>query len=167
MDKPQKAVWLIRGGSKSEAEALLLDAGLLALGPSEVGDVKRLTERDEFKEEFRRVFPDATASSIGGAAGQLFRFVREANIDDVVVYPRKKDGNLHVGLITGIYRHNTAKDRRFPHQRKVRWLCIVRRREMSPAFLKESCAFKSFYRLAKCEQEVIATIDQNVIAKTN
>ena len=160
MDSKHSPVWLIRAGSKSEADCLLLKSRVLALGPAEVGDVSGLAEREAYRRKFRIAFPNATATSIGGGAGQLFRFVNEAKVNDVVVYPAKVDGTLHVGLIAGAYQYDQSKDARYPHQRKVRWVGSVKRTEMSEEFLSEARAFKSFYSIAKCEREVLDLLVQ-------
>lgn len=159
VNRESVAVWLIRAGSMSEAEKLLLDSKRLALGPAKVGDVSDLHDREEYKNRFRMAFPEATGTSIGGGAGQLFRFVIEAKKDDVVVYPSKRDGMIHMGLISGEYQYR-SKDSEYPHQRKVRWIGSVKRSEMSQMFLNEARAFKSFYRLSKSEGEIMARINE-------
>jgi len=151
----QTGVWLARAGSKSEAHLLFLGCNVIALGPPQLGDLTHAdATRDAFKSLCRTAFPDANYSSIGGVAGQLYRFVHEVQSNDLVIYPSKKDGRLHIGRFSGHYKFDQSHDARFPHQRPIRWLDDVARTEIGEELQKESRAFKSFYAIRSCAAEV-------------
>ena len=154
MAKDNTVVWLIRAGRKSEAEPLFLKKRRLGLGPSRVGDLHNCSDREAIKARFREAYPESTNTAVGGGAGQLFRFLYEAKRDDIVVYPSKKDRLLHIGIITSTYQYDLTEGESFPHQRKVRWVAALERTKLSEGFLKEARAFKSFYQISKCAEEV-------------
>ena len=43
------------------------------------------------------------------SAGQLYRFVYEAKVGDIVVYPSKATGHIHIGRIEGDYEYSPGK----------------------------------------------------------
>jgi len=54
-----------------------------------VGDLSWLTEdtREDLKEKFRTLNPDANEHEIGNWTGQLIRFVYDMEVDDIVILP--------------------------------------------------------------------------------
>jgi len=44
-------------------------------------------------------FPDTKQGAVPVNAGQLYRFVHEAKIGDIVIYPSKRDRHIHIGRI--------------------------------------------------------------------
>jgi restriction system protein len=80
----------IRGGRTGDADALFLRDNCIALGWHELGDLSKLAaNREAFKAELASKFPEKNAGAIPVGAGQLFRFVHEAMISDIVIYPPK------------------------------------------------------------------------------
>ncbi len=153
--RKEVSVWLVRAGRKDEAKLLFLEKTVIALGPAEVGDLSEAeSTRDAFKACYRKAFPQATRTGVGGIAGQLFRFIHEARIGDYVLYP-SKDRKLHIGTIQGKYLFSEAHDPRFPHRREVKWTTTIGRDECSQALLNEARAFKSFYGITKFAGEVV------------
>ena len=62
-----------------------------------MGDLSALKpDRDAFKARVASVYPEAKPGAIPNNAGQLFRFVHEMKLGDFVVYPSKRDRQIHL-----------------------------------------------------------------------
>jgi predicted Mrr-cat superfamily restriction endonuclease len=60
-----------------------------------MGDLAPLEpNREAFKARVAEVYPEAKLGAIPNNAGQLFRFVHEMAVGDLVVYPSKRDTTM-------------------------------------------------------------------------
>src|SRR5205085_4492336 len=80
-------VWLIRAGQDGRYEKLALDEGVCVIGWSELGAIPP----DATRESLGRLIQDASgeqrSASLAAQAGQIYRFVHEVAIGDLVVLP--------------------------------------------------------------------------------
>jgi restriction system protein len=84
-------MWGIHGGRTGDANTLFLKQDCIALGWHNVGDLSKLAaNRETFKAVVAETFPEKKAGAIPVSAGQVFRFVHEARIGDLVIYPSKQ-----------------------------------------------------------------------------
>ncbi len=99
-------LWGIHAGSSGEAESLFLNKKVIALGWAALGDLKLAgNTRDSFKAHYATRYPEAKPASIPASAGQLFRFVHEIKVGDLVAFPAKRTRTIHLGKITGEYKY--------------------------------------------------------------
>lgn len=106
-DYSNRTMWGIHAGKTSDADSLFLRKNKVALGWFEMGDLSVLSaDRDAFKAKLEEVYPDKKTGYYRVAAGQLFRFLYEAKVGDLIIYPSKTDRRVHVGEITGDYEHD-------------------------------------------------------------
>jgi len=127
-----KTIWGIHGGALGAADAFFLKNNFVALEWAELGDLGKIKpDRDSFKEAVLRCYPDKKPGAIPNNAGQLFRFVHEMKVGDLVVYPSKRDRHIHIASIQGEYRYDPTLSSAFPNQRPVKWLCNVPRTNFS------------------------------------
>lgn len=104
--------WVVRAGRAGENEDACIERGVAAIG---FGLRRSITEFAD-QEALRRCL------SRPNAAGQLWRFVHEMQIGDLVVLPRKRTREVAVGRVAGGYVHRPeliGDDA--PHTRKVEW----------------------------------------------
>ena len=126
--------WVVRGGSNGEYEAEALDNHVLALGFDEI-DLTDIQTRDDLKNLYQQVAPDATPYQIGNWAGQLWHFRDSIKIGDLVVMPRKKIWEfVAIGEIAGKYKFHVESPF---HRRAVEWINKeVRRDSLDDDLLK-------------------------------
>jgi restriction system protein len=119
-----RRIWCVRAGARGEADGLFLKNNQIGIAASEIADDASSlpAARAAFKEAFARSAPDAAPASIPISAGQLYRFVHEISIGDIVVYPRKIDRTLRWGEVVGPYVFESDPGAAFAHRRGVRWL---------------------------------------------
>ena len=81
MTRPKHA-WMVRAGNDNEFTGILAQDGAVAIGWMEMGDVSGLHSSEEFKERYRRVFPQHSAGRVAVYAGQIHRFAQEIQEGD-------------------------------------------------------------------------------------
>ena len=135
MTENETTIWGIHGGRTGDADSLFLHRNRVAIGWRKMGDVTTLKPtREDFKAKYIQVYPDEKPGAIPGQAGQIFRFVHEMKEGDVVVYPSKRDRQVHIGQVAGPYKYEPKLDPAYPQMREVKWLRSVHRRRLDALF---------------------------------
>jgi len=113
-------LWGIRAGKTGDADNLFLKKNYIALGWDKIGDLAKLkADRDTFKTRVAEVYPKKKPGAFPNNAGQMFRFVHEMNTADLVVYPSKRDRQIHLGRVKGSYSYDPTQEPHYPHLRPV------------------------------------------------
>jgi len=154
-------LWGIHAGKTGDADHLFLKKGFVAIGWVKMGDLGILKpDRESFKAKVAETHPDAKPGAIPNYAGQMFRFVHEMKVGDIVVYPSKKDRHVHLGRIEGPYQHNPRLESRYPNLRPVKWLCSVARTEFSQDALNEIGSAMALFQVKNHADEFIAVLPE-------
>lgn len=152
--------WGIRAGRAGEANTLFLKHDYIALGWHRIGDLSKLAvNREAFKERVVAEFPETKTGAIPVQAGQLFRFVHEARLGDLAIYPSKIDRQIHIGRIVGPYVFDPRGESEYPHRRKVEWLKSVPRTKLSQGALYEIGSALSFFAVKTYVDEFRAIVE--------
>lgn len=156
---PEKRLWGIHAGRSGEADELFLANGLIGLGWEQVGDLAAIqNDRDAFKAAVAKAYPNKKAGAIPNNAGQLFRLVHDMREGDLVVYPSKRDRKVHIGRVTGPYRHDVSHSPIYPQRRAVEWLKEVPRAKFSQGALYEIGSAMSLFRIKTYASEFLAAL---------
>lgn len=149
-------IWGIHAGRSGEADDLFLGKRLIGLGWEAVGDLSKLeASRDAFKAAVERAYPHKKAGAIPNNAGQLYRLVHDMTEGDYVVYPSKRDRMVHIGRVTGPYRHEASAGSIYPQRRPVEWLRSVARSRFSQGALYEIGSAMSLFRVRTYAEEFL------------
>ena len=161
----ETAIWGIHGGKTGDADKLFLHGNCIALGWQLVGDLKVLKpDREAFKAKIAAVYPGKKPGAIPVDAGQLFRFVHEVHIGDLVAYPSKADREIHLGRIEGEYHHVVDTDVTYPQRRSVKWLRSVPRTQFSQGALYSVGSAMSFFLLTNYSDEFREAVEGKATA---
>ncbi|MGA2939889.1 MAG: restriction endonuclease [Syntrophobacteraceae bacterium] len=154
-------MWGIHGGRTGGADSLFLQKNLIALGWHTIGDLSKLpATREAFKNRVAEVFTTTMKQgALPVTAGQLYRFVNEAKIGDIVIYPSKNDRHIHIGRIESNYEYSPKEEVSYPHHRKVRWLKNLPRTDFTQGALYEIGAAMSFFAVKTYADEFSAAIE--------
>ncbi len=153
-------IWVIHAGRNDEADALFRERNLIALGWEQLGDLAQLPPtREAFKAALAGVSPHYKPGAIPNIAGQLFRFVHEMRPGDTVLYPARRDSQIHIGRVAGPYRHDPAADAGFPHQRPVEWVRAVPRSVFSKTARDEIGGLQTLFTVKRTADEFMAARD--------
>ncbi len=165
MPEVEQTVWGIHGGRAGDADALFLRKNLVGLGWPELGDLSRLPgNREAFKAAAEACFPDRNPGNIRNCAGQLFRFLHEMRVGDLVVYPSRRDRMVHVGRVTGDYRFVRDDMGAYPNRRSVEWLRHMPRTRFSQGALYEIGSALSFFQVRSYADEFTSDSDAAAVA---
>jgi len=119
------SVWVVRAGKHGEQEATVLDKNVIAIGWNELPDLSSIRTRDELRELYERTYPEDSENTVSTQVGQIWRFIHEINIGDLVCVPLRTQRAIAVGEVNGEYEYKPS-DLNLPenviHIRRVKWL---------------------------------------------
>ena len=101
--------WVVRAGRTGEFEETFLSQGLAGIHFGVRPSVAGFDSRESLRENMRS----------RGAADQVWRFIHDICIGDMVVLPRKRPRVVAVGRVSGDYQYREELDA--PHVRPVGW----------------------------------------------
>ena len=153
-------LWGVHGGRTGDADTLFLKGNCIALGWHEMGDLSLLNpDRDAFKARIAEVYPGKKSGAIPVDAGQLFRFVHEVRVGELVAYPSRSNRQVHLGRIEGQYKFEPDNETTYPHRRRVTWLREVPRTRFSLGALAELGAAMSLFQIKNYADEFRAALE--------
>lgn len=156
----ERIVWGIHAGKTGDADSLFKNQKLVALGWSKIGDLSDLPEdREAFKRRVQEAFPDFKPGAVPNTAGQLFRFIFEMKVGDLVLYPSKQDKRVHLGEVVGDYLYSPKPEASYPHHRKVKWLKDEPRTRFPQGALYEIGSAMSFFQVKNYADDFIAVLE--------
>lgn len=165
MTENDVTIWGIHAGRTGDADTLFLKKKCVALGWPEMGDLGMLpSTRDAFKQKAGEVYQDWKPGHIINSASQLYRFVREIKEGDIVLYPSKRDRQIHIGHIRGPYKYNPSVDTAYPNQREVSWTKFVPRTYFTQGALYEIGSALSLFQVSRYADEFLAAMKGESIA---
>lgn len=157
----ERTVWGIHAGRTGDADSLFLKKNFVALGWLDMGDIGQLpADREAFKDKVRETYPDWRPGQIPGSAGQLYRFVHEMKVGDLIVYPSKRDRQIHIGEIVGEFEYRPDLQDSYPQTRPVKWLKHVPRTLFSQGALYETGSAMSFFQIRNYADEFLAQLTE-------
>jgi restriction system protein len=160
MKEMETVLWGIHAGKTGDADNLFLKKNSIAIGWSKMGDLSALKpDRDAFKYRVAEVYPEKKPGAIPNNAGQLFRFVHEMKPGDIVVYPSKRDRQVHLGRIEGGYTYDSQTEPGYPNRRAVKWLRSVPRTHFSQGALYEIGSALSLFLVRNYADEFRAALE--------
>ncbi len=150
----EKIVWGIHAGRTGDADSLFLKKNFVALGWLDMGDIGKLApDREAFKEKVKATYPGWKPGKVPNAAGQLYRFVHEMKVGDLIVYPSKRDRQIHIGEVIGEFQYRPELQDSYPQTRAVKWLKHVPRTAFSQGALYETGSAMSFFQIRNYADE--------------
>tara|TARA_B110001469_G_scaffold77765_1_gene73640 strand:+ start:579 stop:1586 length:1008 start_codon:yes stop_codon:yes gene_type:complete len=164
MNYENKTLWGIHGGRTGDADSLFLKSKYIAIGWDQMPDLTTLEpNREAFKAKVQEAYPDAKKGAIPNYAGQLFRFLTELKVGDLVAYPSKRDRMIHIGEVEGGYTY--TKGERYPHRQKVKWLKSFPRTQFSQGALYEIGSAMSLFQVKNYTDEFLAALSGQQVTK--
>ena len=151
--------WVVRLNGGSFA-SLAHSGEYIAIGWNELGDLSWLRDfsnehfcRTEIKKLFRKHFPKSPEVTVGINAGQIYNFINKIKINDYIVSPFSE--NLMLGVIKGeYYIGDTTDGCPYLNRRKVAWIKIIKRDELSDNFKKSLNARQTIFNVNKYGDEL-------------
>ncbi|HWD40537.1 MAG TPA: restriction endonuclease [Fimbriimonas sp.] len=155
-------IWGLHGGKTGDADSLFLKRNFIAIGWAKVRDLSAFKDREEFKAVVAKTYPDAKPGAIPTNAGQLYRFVHEMQVGDLVVYPSKRDRHIHIGRVEGNYRYDPSIEESYPNIRAVKWLRSLPRTHFTQGALYEIGSAMSLFQVKTYAEEFRTAVEGNL-----
>lgn len=160
MAKTDTKIWVVRAGEKDQAATLFLEQNYVAIRWDLLGDPSALEQNPEaYKAGIAESYPEYTPNAIGGAAGQVFRFVNEIESGHLVIYPQKKPSLVNIGRVTGAYRYNPSIDPGYPNLWPVTWLRSFPRTRFTQGALTEISGRRTVFQVRNFAEEFLAALE--------
>ena len=117
-------LWMVRAGRHGEQEQTAIDNGFVTIGWNELPNLSRIRTKDELKKIYNDVYPGEKKMTIANEVGQIWRFLKEINIGDLVALPLKTQSAIAIGKVTGSYEYRKDFGDIIRHIRKVDWIRV-------------------------------------------
>lgn len=159
-----KEIWLVRGKPHwNDREDEFSRNGIIAIGYPNRGDLagKSIHEiREIFYTEPLSGLPYAYETiNLTRVCSTVDTFVNRIQCGHLVLMPNGDD--IHVGIIDSEYYHEPSvdnEDEGYPHQRKVKWITVLDRHELSEQFQRSLGFHGTTCNLTKYKQEIDSII---------
>lgn len=121
------ALWLVRAGRYGEREDLVLQNKVALIGWQELPDLRSLPTRKDLAELLQSTYPDLKPKTLLNWESQIWPFVHEIRIDDIIAIPLKHRAVILFGEVSGEYRYDPTFPLDARHVRSVKsWKEITR-----------------------------------------
>jgi restriction system protein len=132
----------------------------IAIGWDALEDLNALpASRDAFKAAFTAAYPTEKPGAVPVKAGVLFRFSKEINVGDMVIYPSKSDKLVNIGVIDGDYTFLPSVNPDYPHRRAVKWKVHAPRAQFSQQALYEIGSAITLFQVTNNAEEFLAALE--------
>jgi restriction system protein len=155
-------LWTVRAGRFGEQEPTCLEEGLVTVGWNDLTNLKQFKTRADLFDAYQKTYDDGSNVKSGIRVGQLWRFVNEIMIGDLVALPSKTQPTIHIGRVTGDYQFEKKfKDEEIIHWRSVKWLKSIPRVEFDQDILYSFGSLLTVSKVSRAQaaERVLAMID--------
>lgn len=147
-------------GIHSKNDSLFLDKKIIAIGWPEVGDLSKINPtKEDFKQKVQAAYPKEKRGTIIAWGSTLYRFAKEIQIGDYVVFPSKADRKINIGVVTSHYIYDASSE--YPNIYKVNWLKHVPRTSFSQGALYEAGSIMALFRIKKYAHEYLSSLQKD------
>lgn len=122
----------------------------ICIGWSSLGDLSGISTKADLNSLYSSVWPAANAKAKGQDVGQIWRFIKESQVGDYVIFAEPTV--CHIGKIISDYEYDAAsrptQDTDYVNSKKVEWLLKdIARNTLSLRMHKSLSTSMSFWRL--------------------
>ncbi|HQE49586.1 MAG TPA: AAA family ATPase [Fervidobacterium sp.] len=111
--------WIYSLGKNSVMWDEFYDAGIMAIGWGEIGDLSEFATKDDMRAKMKEVFDPS--KSYKNAAHTTWQFANELKIGDVVFVKKGMHQLVGRGVVTSDYEYDSERDDEYGNIRKVNW----------------------------------------------
>jgi hypothetical protein len=142
-----------------------VEKGYVGIGWMQLGDLAAIPpNRAAFRAAHAAAIPEASEGATRLEAGMLYRFLFEMKVGDLIVYPCREDRMIHLGEVTGDYRHVPTGDKD-PNRRPVRWVKALPRSAFPDAVHQDFGNRSTLVQLKPNAAVYLAAIGQDQTAR--
>ncbi|MEK3712752.1 restriction endonuclease [Paenibacillus sp. FSL R7-0333] len=124
-------MWLVRAGEKAYLIDEFKEKQAIAIGWAQLGNVSTVKTLAEVKRLLKLAYPEYKEGKINITAGQIFRFVSDFKIDDLVITYHPEERLYYIGRVVSNYEYKPDYITDKPQIRRVNWEGTVSRDVLS------------------------------------
>jgi restriction system protein len=160
------ALYMVRGGRQGEQEQTILQNDIVAIGWNRLPDLSKIKTRAELKDLYNSKYEGANQNAVTNMVGQIWRFIHDIQIGDLVALPMKSQPSVSIGKVEGAYEYRELAPN-VKHTRKVKWLKMIPRSEFDQDLLYSLGAFMTVCRIERndAEHRVMSMLGERVPSK--
>ena len=128
------SLWMVRAGKYGEQEATLIENNIVAIGWNKLPDLFNTKSKENLKTIYKNIYPDRSKNLMNSQINQIWRYINEIKISDIVSLPLKTKNSILFGIIQGGYQYKQFAEN-VKHTRKVKWLKEISRTEIDQDLL--------------------------------
>jgi len=146
------SLYMVRAGRQGEQEQIILDNGVVAIGWNRLPDLSKIKTRAELKDLYNSTYEGASQNAVVNMVSQIWRFMHDIQVGDLVALPMKSQPSVAIGKIEGDYEFKELAPN-VKHIRKAKWLKILPRSEFDQDLLYSLGAYMTVCRIERNEAE--------------
>jgi restriction system protein len=145
-------LWMVRAGEYGEREDLAINKNIVIIGWEDLPDLSTIHSREELVDLYAKTYPDSKKMTAANQVGQLWRFIHEMQIDDLIALPLKKQSAIIIGKIKSNYEYRKIDDS-FNHTRQVAWIKTIPRSAFDQDLLYSFGAYLTVCQIERNDAE--------------
>lgn len=155
-------LWVVHTGGSLVREPYALKNECVVTVWEELPNPSRLTSMKELQKLMAEHYVKAGEETIVSWARQLWRFMHQIAVGDIVVMPRPESRQYAVGQVTGSYEYRADAPAHCRHVYPVKWIKTdLKRDEIEEDMFYSFKAHISFYQVSRND------IERRLLAKVN
>lgn len=115
-------LWVVQTGDSALREPFALSHRCIVTGWEDLPDLSGIKDRQQLQSIMRERWPNLQQTTIDSWTGQLWRFLHEMGVGDLVVMPLKERRGYQIGEVAGSYEYREDGNPHSKHSRPVRWI---------------------------------------------
>ncbi|MGQ9673993.1 MAG: restriction endonuclease [Candidatus Aminicenantales bacterium] len=126
---------------------------VVAIGWKELEDLSHIANRKELLDVLRKAYPQEKEKTLLNWRSQIWPFVHQMQIGDLVALPLKQRPAIMFGRVNGPYQYRVDLPVNARHARSVEWIKEIPRTEIEPDLLYSFGAFMTVCRVQRNNAE--------------
>jgi hypothetical protein len=146
------AFWIVRAGSTGKEEDAALVNNFVTIGWNELTDLSSISDKTSLRKLWLRTYKNQKKGETANMMGQVWNFLGQIKIGDLVALPLKKRPSVVVGEILGDYEYKQITQD-INHIRLVRWFGEIPKSEFDQDLIKSLGTYMTVFRIRKPNAE--------------
>jgi len=162
------ALWLVRAGAHGESELLALEEKVVVASWPKLADLSNIATREALLDLLKRTYPEEKLKALINWNSQLWAFIKEIQVDDLVALPLKHRPVIFFGQVTGPYQYRSDLPPAARHTRPVEWIKEIPREVIHKDLLYSFGAFMTICRIQRnnAEERIRSLLDRAATTPT-
>jgi len=154
-------LWMVRSGRYGEREDFALENKVAVIGWNELPDLSKIETREQLRALLEKTYPDDKPKTLINWESQIWRFLHDIAIGDLIAMPLKSRSSIAFGKITGPYSYQKNFPENARHSRKIEWRNEIPRDRFDQDLLYSLGAFMTVCQIQRnnAEERILGLLE--------